>query len=170
MIIPPLYYPGVPRSIANGAPAVAADVVAIDRATTWLVAARASRPAIIGAPMESGNTYTLTTLMPCYTTHVAFAVLATGRGEVAIGCDEDSYNCVVAVDTAGDTAVDGTWIWAADAVPTTTDGLERALEVTDQDAPHEVTLTVDITDDDPSTPVKVWQWLVYPLPRVEALV
>lgn len=169
MINPPYYVPGPSQKVYNGDVAMSRDARAIDRATTWLAVHRFARPALVGAPMESGQTYSIRTLIPGYTEHVAFALLVSGIGDVTILGSDHADDTVITFDVAASTLAEATWFWADEPKAVAGDGYERALGVTDQTTPHEVVFTFILTDADPSTPVKVYQVLVYPLPRTSAL-
>lgn len=168
MLTPPDYDPGPAQKVYNGDVAMSRDARAVDRATTWLACHRFARPALIGAVLESGNTYTFTTLIPGYTEYVAFALLLTGCGTVTLDSGESGPNSVVAFDVAGATLADAVWFWADEPKTVAGDGYERALAVADQSTPHEVTFTVDVADGDGDA-VRVWQIVIYPLPRESAL-
>lgn len=165
MITPPYYEPGPAQQVYNGDVAMSRDARAIDRATTWLAVHRFARPALVGAPLEAGQTYSITTLIPGYCEHVAFALLVTGLGYVTILGSDHADDTVVTFDVAGTVIADATWLWADEPKAVAGDGYERALSVTDQSTPHEVTFEITITGAD----VKIWQLLVYPLPRTSAL-
>ena len=170
MITPPYYEPGPAQVIYNGDVAMSRDARAVDRATSWLAVHRFSRPAIVGAPMEAGQTYSIRTLIPGYTEHVAFALLLTGRGTVTILGSDHADDTVVTFDVPGDTLAEGSWFWLDEPKAVAGDGYERALSVTDQSTPHEVTFTITLVDGAGATDLaKLWQLLVYPLPRTSAL-
>lgn len=165
MITPPYYEPGPSQSVYNGDVAMSRDARAIDRATTWLACHRFARPALVGAPLEAGQTYSLTTLIPGYCEHVAFALLVTGAGTVTILGSDHADDTVLTFDAPGSTIGEATWFWLDEPKAVAGDGYERALSVTDQSTPHEVTFEIDVTGADS----KVWQLLVYPLPRTSPL-
>jgi len=169
MITPPYYEPGPSQVVYNGDVAMSRDARAVDRATTWLAVNRFARPALVGAPIVSGQTYSLQTLVPGYCTHVGFALLVTGRGTVTILGSDHANDTVATFDAAGSTLDAATWVWLDEPKTASGDGYERALSVTDQSTPHEVTLTVDVVDGSGGTAVKLWSLLVYPLPRTAAL-
>ena len=167
MITPPYYEPGPSQVVYNGDVARSSDARAVDRATTWLAVHRFARPALVGPPMTSGQTYSIKTLIPSYTTHVAFALLVTGRGTVTILGSDHADDTVLTFDVSGTTLGDAAWFWLDEPRAVSGDGHERALAVTDQSTPHEVTFTFDVAD--VGDAVSLWQVLVYPLPRVDAL-
>ena len=170
MITPPYYEPGPSQVVYNGDVAMSRDARAIDRATAWLATHRFSRPALVGAPIVSGQTYSFRTLIPGYTTHVGFALLVTGRGTVTILGGDHADDTVATFDVPGTTLDAAVWLWLDEPKTVAGDGYERAVSVTDQSTPHEVTFTVDAVDGSGAVDtVKVWQLLVYPLPRTSAL-
>ena len=164
MITPPYYEPGPAQVVVNGDAAMSRDARAVDRATTWLATHRWSRPALVGPALVAGSTYTLTTLIPGYTEHVAFAFLVTGTGSVNILGSDDADDTLVAFDISGTTLADAVWLWVNEPKDVAGDGYERALSVTDQSTPHEVTFTLDVSDT-----AAVWELLIYPLPRTSPL-
>ena len=164
MITPPYYEPGPAQRVYNGDVAMSRDARAVDRATTWLATHRFARPALVGAALVPGQSYTLTTLVPGYTEHVAFALLVAGKGSVSIVGSEDAHDTVIAFDVAGSELGDAVWFWLDEPKDVVGDGYERALSVTDQSTPHEVTFTLDVSDT-----AAVWELLIYPLPRTSPL-
>ena len=171
MITPPYYEPGPSQVVYNGDVAMSRDARAIDRATTWLAVHRFSRPALVGAPIVPGQTYSFRTLVPGYCEHVGFALLVTGRGTITILGRDHEDDTAVTFDAAGSTLDAATWLWLDEPKNVAGDGYERAVSVTDQSTPHEVTFTVVAVDGVGAVDtVKLWQVLVYPLPRTSPLV
>lgn len=164
MLIPPYYAPGPAQRVYNGDVAASRDARAIDRATTWLATHRFARPALVGTALVEGPTYTLQTLVPGYTEHVAFALLCTGKGTVTILGGDSADDTVATFDVPGSALDAAAWIWLDEPKAVAGDGYERALSVTDQSTPHEVTFTVDVTGT-----ATVWQLVLYPLPRTTPL-
>jgi hypothetical protein len=168
MINAPYYQPGPSQKVYNGDVAMSRDARAIDRATAWLATHRFARPALVGAPIVAGQTYSLRTLVPGYCEFVAFGLLVSGHGTVTIESSDSSDNSVTTFDIAGTTIGKASWIWLDEPKNIAGDGYERALSVTDQSTPHEVTFSV-VAADGSGDPVKVWQVLLSPLARIYPL-
>lgn len=158
-----------PQRVLNGDPARARDALELDRLVTAIAVARPLQPMIIGMRLVSGTTYTFATLIPPYTTHVAFGILSTGTGTVAISTADDAYNAEAAVAGGGSSLDQATWTWLIDERVVSADGTARALEVTDRAEPYVHTFEIDITDADATNIVRVWAVQVRPLPRRSTL-
>ncbi|MBT9557374.1 MAG: hypothetical protein IV100_15145 [Myxococcales bacterium] len=153
------------QTVRNGDAARGRDAVEIDRLTTALAVARPTLPAYIGSPLLAGQTYSIRTLIPGYTQHVGFAVLATGQGTVTFETATDTYDAVLDIDVPASAAPgDAEWTWMSEPRQTVTaDGGRRALEVTDQSDPALRTFTV-VVDDGPTT-LRVFGLRLVPLYR-----
>lgn len=159
----------IPQRVSNGDPARARDALELDRLLTALAVARPLQPVIIGMRLVAGTTYSLVTLLPPYTTHVAFGLLTTGTGTVAITTADDAYNTEASVAGGGSTLDQATWTWLIDERVVSADGTARALEVTDRAQPYVHTFEIEITDADATNVVRVWAVQIRPLPRRSTL-
>lgn len=153
------------QTVRNGDAARARDAAEVDRITTALAVARPVLPAFIGSPLLAGQTYKIRTLIPGYTQHVGFAVLATGQGTVTFTTATDTYDAVVDVDAMASSAPgDAEWFWMTEPKQSVSaDGARRALEVTDQSDP--ALRTFEIVVDDGPTTLRVFGIRVVPLYR-----
>lgn len=174
MMNAPLSFRPGPWETHNGAAARSSHAVEIDRFATWLACAkRHPIPVPIGHVLGAGVVLTSRLLLPAYVQHLAVGLLTTGWGEVEITSSSDAYTSVVPVAlssgvTATHTLDQAAWVWAQDRLQgVSVDGLHRALEVDDDSAPQEVTLTFEITDKSGSALCKVHQILVLPMARLE---
>lgn len=153
------------QTVRNGDAARARDAGEVDRITTALAVARPVLPAFIGSPLLQGQTYKIRTLIPGYTQHVGFAVLASGQGTVTITTATDTYNAVLDLDASASSAPGAAeWFWMTEPKQTVSaNGVRRALQVTDQSDPALRTFDIVVVDG-PST-LRVFGLRVVPLYR-----
>lgn len=174
MIFPPHSFKPGPWAPHNGDASRSTHARAIDEYATWLAAVRRHPiPVPLGRALVDGYVYELRVLLPAYVEYCAVGLLCTGWGSVTLTCSDDAYSVVVPVGlsdgtTASHDLSNADWVWAQDRLPSASaDGLWRAIEITDQASPHEVDLTVALTDHSGTNLLKVHQVLILPLPRLE---
>ena len=148
----------------NGDPALARDAAEADRLAVHLAIGRRCHPVILGTAMEAGLTYEWRSLIPPYTTAVGFSLLVSGQGDVTLTCDNDTYDCVVPVQTGGTTRTDAVWMFVDEPKTVSANGYWRCLEPGEDTSPVERGFTVTC-----SGSAKVWAILTRPLPRADAL-
>lgn len=149
--LPPKYFITGARSFFNGAPSRAADAADLADYSAWLATVRRHAiPLFIGRYLVTGHTYETRVTIPHYTEALAFGLYVTGEGSVAVECNpDDTWDSTVPVDAsqAHDYEDDGEWKWAMQPIDSIAVDTEwRALDTTDQSSPHQVGITITVTD------------------------
>lgn len=146
------YQPGdYSGAIVNGAAGRAAHAIEVDHYQTYLATRPHCVPAMIAGSYIDGPTYEITIPAPAWRQSLRFMVCASGKGTVAFTSADDTYNCVMTINSQPGTGVvhtiaDASLIKSGPAMVVSANGDNRALDITDQSSPHDVLVTVVLTD------------------------
>jgi len=168
MRYPPIQYDPAALTIYNGAPVRSLHAVEVDKYQTWLAVMKPQEPAMIGGYYQAGITYTLEVLLPAYTPTVRFGFLCSGAGDITVGCDDDTYDAVITIESGTGASgthslADAQMYWMGDALAAAADSTgNRALDTTFQSAPRYTTVTWAITDKGGSQSLRVYTVMALP--------